>query len=73
MKVPGEAWLEWEVAPTPTGSVLRQRALFHPRGLLGRLYWYALIPAHARIFDQLLRGVADAADDAAAEVRPAAT
>jgi uncharacterized protein YbjT (DUF2867 family) len=69
MKVPGEAWLEWEVAPNPTGSVLRQRALFHPRGLLGRLYWYALIPAHARNFDQLLRGVADAA----AEVRPAAT
>jgi hypothetical protein len=49
--------------------MLSQRALFHPRGLLGRLYWYALIPAHARIFDQLLRGVADAA----AEVRPAAT
>jgi uncharacterized protein YbjT (DUF2867 family) len=61
MKVPGEAWLEWEVTETGTGSLLRQRALFHPRGLLGRLYWYAILPVHARIFDQLLTGLALAA------------
>jgi hypothetical protein len=62
MRPPGEAWLEWRVEPGDDGgSVLHQRALFHPRGLLGRLYWYALVPFHALIFARLCRRLADAA------------
>ena len=64
MLTPGDAWLEWRVEPDGTGSVLHQRALFHPRGLLGRLYWYALIPFHALIFKRLCARLAQAAEQA---------
>jgi uncharacterized protein YbjT (DUF2867 family) len=50
MRLPGRAWLEFEVRPDGAGSLLTQTALFEPRGLAGLLYWYALIPAHAVIF-----------------------
>lgn len=62
MRLPGEAWLEWTVEPVEGGgSRLRQRALYHPRGLLGRLYWYSLLPFHAIIFGQMADALADAA------------
>ena len=56
MRLPGEAWLEWTIAPDPTthGSVITQRALFHPRGLAGRLYWIAVAPFHRVIFRPML-------------------
>ena len=62
MLTPGDAWLEWEVEADGTGSVLRQRALFHPRGLPGRLYWYGLVPFHALIFKRLCHRLAAAAE-----------
>jgi len=62
MLTPGDAWLEWCIEPDGAGSVLRQRALFHPKGLLGRLYWYGLIPFHALIFKRLCRRLAAAAE-----------
>ncbi|MGA7991834.1 MAG: DUF2867 domain-containing protein, partial [Thermoanaerobaculia bacterium] len=56
MKLPGQARLTFETAPRAGGgSVLTQRADFHPSGFWGRLYWYALIPVHAIIF----RGMAE--------------
>jgi hypothetical protein len=59
MRLPGQAWLEWRITPTgPASSVLRQRALFHPTGLLGRAYWYAMVPFHARIFSGMARAIA---------------
>lgn len=61
MRLPGEAWLEWRITPAGTGSHLRQRAIFYPRGLAGRAYWYALIPFHALIFGRLARRLAEAA------------
>jgi hypothetical protein len=61
MRLPGEAWLEWDIAPDGGGSRLTQRAIFYPRGLFGRAYWYALIPFHALIFGQLAQRLADAA------------
>ncbi len=61
MKVPGEAWLEFQVEPTATGSLLHQKASFYPRGLLGRLYWLMLTPFHGVIFGQMLRGIVAAA------------
>lgn len=58
MKVPGRAWLQFEVTPGDTGSVIRQTAIFEPRGLAGLLYWYALYPLHRPIFDGMLREIA---------------
>lgn len=62
MKLPGEAWLEWTIRPDGDRRRLDQRAIFYPRGLLGRLYWYVLIPFHAVIFGRMLRRIADAAE-----------
>lgn len=62
MRLPGEAWLEWRVEEDGAGgSILHQRALFHPRGLWGRLYWYGVLPFHTLIFRPLCRGLAEAA------------
>lgn len=50
MRLPGRAWLELSVAPTETGSRYRQRAVYFPKGLSGRLYWAVLLPFHGIIF-----------------------
>jgi uncharacterized protein YbjT (DUF2867 family) len=62
MKVPGRAWLQFEVEPNSRGSVIRQTAIFDPAGLAGLLYWYALYPAHWWIFRGMLRQIAILAD-----------
>ncbi len=36
MKLPGEAWLEFEVIPKTSGGTLKQTASFRPNGLYGR-------------------------------------
>jgi hypothetical protein len=61
MKLPGRAWLQFEVEPDASGSTIRQTALFDPRGSAGLLYWYALYPVHALIFSGMLRALAAAA------------
>lgn len=61
MKLPGQAWLEWTVEPTTIGSRLTQRAIFVPRGLFGRLYWYVLVPSHTFIFKTMARRIATTA------------
>lgn len=61
MKLPGRAWLEFEVAPSDRGSTIRQTAAFDPMGLSGLLYWYLLYPVHHLIFDGMLSGIARAA------------
>ncbi|MFM8973233.1 MAG: DUF2867 domain-containing protein, partial [Actinomycetota bacterium] len=55
MRLPGEAWLEWEITPTEDGARLDQRARFQPRGLWGRAYWYGVAPFHRFIFRPLAR------------------
>jgi len=61
MKVPGRAWLQFEVRGEGEGSVVQQTAIFEPRGLAGLLYWYALFPVHGLIFGGMLRRIARAA------------
>ncbi|MEO6236935.1 MAG: SDR family oxidoreductase [Vicinamibacterales bacterium] len=58
MKVPGRAWLEFEVVPAGDGAFIHQTAVFEPAGLSGLLYWYVLLPVHALIFGGLLRAIA---------------
>ena len=62
MKVPGTAWLGWRIEPTEYGSRLTQSARFVPRGLLGRLYWWVLLPFHAPIFSRMARRIAASAE-----------
>ena len=69
MKLPGRAWLQFEVRDAEAGtSQLEQTAAFLPKGLGGLAYWYGLYPVHARIFDGLAREIARRA--CAAEARP---
>jgi len=70
MRLPGTAWLDWNIDPQPDGTTrLRQRALFAPKGLWGRAYWYALVPFHALIFQRLCDRLARAATEASARAR----
>jgi hypothetical protein len=62
MKLPGRAWLEFEVTPTATGSTIRQTAIFDPLGLFGLIYWYGIYPLHQRVFAGMLRNLARAAE-----------
>jgi uncharacterized protein YbjT (DUF2867 family) len=58
MKVPGRAWLQYEVTATEGGSRLVQTAFFEPKGLPGLAYWYALYPVHGLIFRGTVRVLA---------------
>jgi len=57
MKLPGRAWLEFEVTGREGGSLVRQTAIFDPVGLFGLAYWYALYPLHQLVFAGMLRNV----------------
>lgn len=61
MKLPGRAWLEFEVTGDDSVSTIRQTAIFDPVGLFGRLYWYALYPFHQMVFGGMLRRIVAAA------------
>jgi uncharacterized protein YbjT (DUF2867 family) len=54
MKLPGQAWLEF----TLTHNSLEQKAIFKPHGILGRLYWYSVLPFHGFIFKKMNRKIA---------------
>jgi uncharacterized protein YbjT (DUF2867 family) len=63
MKVPGNAWLEFDVEPQPDGtSRLNQCATFAPKGLSGLLYWYALYPTHRVIFSGMIAKLVEIAE-----------
>lgn len=61
MRVPGRAWLQFEVAPEEDGSRIRQTAIFDPRGTLGLLYWYTLWPFHQVVFQGMIEAIGRAA------------
>jgi uncharacterized protein YbjT (DUF2867 family) len=59
MKVPGRAWLEFDVEPVGLSQTrIRQTARFEPSGFWGRAYWVTLLPVHAVIFSGMLRAIA---------------
>ncbi len=53
MKVPGEAWLEFKVKD----GKLIQSATFRPHGLIGRLYWYGVLPFHGIVFNGMIKEI----------------
>jgi uncharacterized protein YbjT (DUF2867 family) len=62
MKLPGRAWLEFEVQPDGNGARLRQTATFDPLGLWGLAYWYGVWPLHQLVFAGMLSGLARASE-----------
>jgi uncharacterized protein YbjT (DUF2867 family) len=61
MKLPGDAWIEWRTTERAGGGTeIVQRARFVPRGVFGRLYWWAVVPFHIAIFPVMLRRIAAA-------------
>jgi hypothetical protein len=62
MRLPGRAWLEFSIDAEGGGATLHQRAVFYPNGLLGRLYWWAVLPFHGVVFGGMLRSLARAAE-----------
>ena len=64
MKLPGRAWLQFEVQGNESGSTIRQTAIFDPVGVPGLAYWYGLYPIHQRVFAGMLRGIARASEAA---------
>ena len=87
MKVPGRAWLEFEVRAVDSTdnsdlggdgsetsrSVVRQTAIFDPVGVFGLAYWYALYPLHQFVFAGMLRNICAAASSTDDDQKSAAT
>jgi uncharacterized protein YbjT (DUF2867 family) len=63
MRLPGDAFLQWEVRPMEDGADLVQTAIFRPRGLLGRFYWLLMAPFHSYIFPRMAWKMAAAAEE----------
>ena len=59
MKLPGSAWLEFKIQD----NKLIQSAYFYPKGVLGRLYWYVLIPLHYFVFNNMIKSIVKKAKD----------
>ncbi len=66
MRLPGRAWLEFEVIPEGSTTTIRQTATFDPAGWYGRAYWYGLLPLHDLVFAGMLKEIARAASAPAA-------
>lgn len=61
MKLPGDAWLEFEIRDDGDEPELCQRALFLPHGLAGHLYWWIITPFHGVVFGTMIRNLASSA------------
>ena len=59
MKVFGKAWLEFRIE----GNTLIQTAYHYPKGLMGRLYWYSMLPFHAFIFKDMIESIVHRAEE----------
>ena len=57
MKLPGEAWLEFKIFEKKGKNFLQQTATFRPKGLLGRMYWYSVLPFHYFVFDGMAENI----------------
>lgn len=62
MKLPGKAWLKFEVEGTETKSTVKQMAVFDTVGLPGILYWYLVFPLHSMVFKGMLRNIVKEAE-----------
>ena len=63
MRLPGRAWLQFDVEAQGDRSIIRQTVIFDPVGVWGSIYWYTLYPIHQLIFGGMLRRIATLAGD----------
>jgi len=73
MRLPGRAWLDFEVEAEEGISRIRQTVIFEPLGLLGLCYWYALYLPHQWMFGRMLKGIARAAREYASSTQRVST
>ena len=57
MKLPGRAWLEFEINPGTDKNTLAVSAHYDTDTLPGKLYWYAFLPFHHFIFKDLIKEI----------------
>ncbi|MBU6169011.1 MAG: DUF2867 domain-containing protein [Bacteroidetes bacterium] len=57
MILPGEAWLEFKIVERGQKSFLQQTATFRPKGMMGRLYWLAVLPLHVFLFEGMINNL----------------
>lgn len=57
MKLPGDAWLEFQIIRKNGKNILKQTATFRPDGVWGRLYWYAVAPLHFFVFNGMIDNI----------------
>jgi uncharacterized protein YbjT (DUF2867 family) len=57
MRMPGKGWLQYELLPLGDDTLVRQTATFDPKGVLGRAYWYVVLPFHHFVFNGTLSGI----------------
>lgn len=57
MRLPGEAWLEFSFKENNGNYALQQKAIFRPKGIMGRLYWFLSYPFHVFIFRGMIKGI----------------
>lgn len=70
MKLPGRAWLQFEVEEKDSGCTIRQSAIFDPVGIWGLLYWYSIYPLHELIFQGMLNTIARLGEEIVSEPVP---
>ncbi|MEY4418369.1 MAG: hypothetical protein RIQ88_807, partial [Actinomycetota bacterium] len=58
MKLPGKAWLEFKLEEVAEGTKVTQRAIYVPKGLLGQIYWWSVLPMHGLVFPSMVKHVA---------------
>jgi len=57
MILPGDAWLELKIVQENNEYILKQTATFRPDGIMGRLYWYSVLPFHWFVFDGMINNI----------------
>jgi len=57
MKMPGKAWLEFQIQDESRQRKLSVNAYFHTQSTWGRLYWYFFLPLHRFIFNRLIKQI----------------
>jgi hypothetical protein len=63
MKLPGKAWLQFQVEENADdSSTLTQTAFYEPKGLWGLLYWYSVYPLHGLIFGGMIKSIKKSAE-----------
>ena len=68
MILPGKAWLQFEAIPEGQGTIFVQTAMYAPKGLIGFVYWYGLVPVHIFLFGRMANRIVQGAEAFAGDI-----